>query len=770
MSEIPNEEESLPPDTLALINLLPNFDDEAPQRHEHEMDRIIREFEDEPYVRHDEIPDSDSDEDGAPRRGRKGRRQRRRTHIERGEGRLFFHQTFIRGVSFKENVVDYALQSGRNLYQYKYDKDKTGFKCYGGDPEEEKSWGVVKVENTDNWSWFVNKLKVDLDLKDGDGYILVSDRQKGLIKAVELELPKMEHRMCVRHIYGNMKKKHGDLTAMKPFIWAPAWSYNEPDFIANLDKLKAFDMSVYDDVMKTNPKTWCRAFQKIGNFCEDVENNPTESFNNTIKKAREKPFVPMLEMITTQAMAQIAKRSAISHAHSGICTPYVSKFLAKQYKEAKACKVTRSTNGMYQSQLHGINFRVNLEDRTCSCKKWEVCGIPCQHAYGVILAKKLQPEDYVCHWFRTALWRRNYTDGIVPPRGASFSPQTDASNVHDPPNPNKAICGPSQPIVLTQTSQGPTMTQDSQAYELSFRSCGYGMEKAGEYHSKDFEWEFLKNLVENDPCLSHHIHTHEQEEDEDGPDSQAWQDFHARHSSGKFFKERRYLLKEFPELLSCGHNSKLLEVGCGNGSTVLPILRGGNNISVYACDCSSEALVRTKENIARAIPTLDNFHSFSCDFSTSQFPNWVACHHCRHHFMLNQHSGKCSSNEHCIGGVDFVTLIFTLSAVPKERMPRALKECFSVLKPGGLLLFRDYGLYDMTMLRFKPERLIGFREYVRSDGTLSYFFCLDTVRRLFTDAGFIEVELEYCCVKAVNRRKGKEMYRVWVHGKFQKPF
>lgn len=99
----------------------------------------------------------------------------------------------------------------------------------------------------------------------------------------------------------------------------------------------------------------------------------------------------------------------------------------------------------------------------------------------------------------------------------------------------------------------------------------------------------------------------------------------------------------------------------------------------------------------------------------------------------------------------------------------AIRECFSVLKRGGMLFFRDYGLYDMTMLRFQPEKRVGFREYVRNDGTRSYFFSLDVLRDLFLGAGFIELELDYCCIKSVNRRKGKCMHRVWVHGKFQKP-
>jgi SAM-dependent methyltransferase len=64
-------------------------------------------------------------------------------------------------------------------------------------------------------------------------------------------------------------------------------------------------------------------------------------------------------------------------------------------------------------------------------------------------------------------------------------------------------------------------------------------------------------------------------------------------------------------------------------------------------------------------------------------------------------------------------------------MVEVLAKLHRVLKPGGAILFRDYGEYDMAQLRFlsrKNPNKIDECMYVRWDGTTSYFFSLGTLR------------------------------------------
>ncbi|KAF2283799.1 hypothetical protein GH714_015971 [Hevea brasiliensis] len=59
---------------------------------------------------------------------------------------------------------------------------------------------IIDLETKVTWKWFIKVLKLDLDLRNGD---------KGLIPAIEKELPKAEHRKCGRHIYQAQQRNGG---------------------------------------------------------------------------------------------------------------------------------------------------------------------------------------------------------------------------------------------------------------------------------------------------------------------------------------------------------------------------------------------------------------------------------------------------------------------------------------------------------------------------------------------------------------------------------
>ncbi len=54
----------------------------------------------------------------------------------------------------------------------------------------------------------------------------------------------------------------------------------------------------------------------------------------------------------------------------------------------------------------------------------------------------------------------------------------------------------------------------------------------------------------------------------------AWEAFHAKdNATARFYKERRYLLLEFPVLTVQEPPQHIVELGCGCGSALLPVLK-----------------------------------------------------------------------------------------------------------------------------------------------------------------------------------------------------
>lgn len=118
--------------------------------------------------------------------------------------------------------------------------------------------------------------------------------------------------------------------------------------------------------------------------------------------------------------------------------------------------------------------------------------------------------------------------------------------------------------------------------------------------------------------------------------------------------------------------------------------------------------------------------------------------------------------------VDLLSCIFVLSAIPPEKQAQAVQNLARVTRPGGYVLFRDYGEGDQAQRRFKSPAKITDKLFVRQDGTLSYFFSLPELQRLFDAEGFDVVSTEEVRKETVNRREGKVFARVFVQGKFRR--
>jgi tRNAThr (cytosine32-N3)-methyltransferase len=152
----------------------------------------------------------------------------------------------------------------------------------------------------------------------------------------------------------------------------------------------------------------------------------------------------------------------------------------------------------------------------------------------------------------------------------------------------------------------------------------------------------------------------------------------------------------------------VLEIGAGAGNTAFPVLAENKNpqLKIHACDYSKTAVEVIRKNEAY---NTDFIQADVWDVASDSLPPGLE-----------------------EGSVDVAVLIFIFSALSPDQWAKAVENVHRVLKPGGLVCFRDYGRGDLAQVRFRKGRYLDENFYIRGDGTRVYFFDRDQLADIWT--------------------------------------
>jgi len=253
-----------------------------------------------------------------------------------------------------------------------------------------------------------------------------------------------------------------------------------------------------------------------------------------------------------------------------------------------------------------------------------------------------------------------------------------------------------------------------------------------------------------------------------------WWDLFYKQKNATFFKDRKWLVQEFPVLADVTKKDAgkkiVLEVGAGAGNTAFPVMRMNQNpeLEIVAADFSK-----------RAVETMRNAPDYGAQDMTGKMRAEVW-----------DVAGETLPEGMQDSSADVVVMIFIFSALNPKQWSQAVSNVWRVLKPGGEVLFRDYGRGDLAQVRFKAGRWMEENFYVRGDGTRVYFFDKSELEQIWSchaetasepqlyadddkqamDAPRFKVlDLDVDRRLIVNRQRRIKMYRCWLQGRFKKP-
>ncbi|KAL0355126.1 UNVERIFIED_CONTAM: hypothetical protein Sradi_3959500 [Sesamum radiatum] len=243
------------------------------------------------------------------------------------------------------------------------------------------AYAVVNKECRETWEWFLIVLKHDLNIIRDYEFTFMSDKQKGLMQAFEEVFPGSDHRCCVRHLYNNFKHAGFRGQGFKIALWNATKACTVGEWKMRMQEMKNLSQAAHDWLV-------------INQQCNGLG------------------LISVREYLMRR-MQENRDRCAAKWKNK-LC-PKIQQILQKQINKISDCMPIKADDQHYQvSCFDGSQHCVDLGGKSCSCRKWQLSGIPCKHACCAIYHQRQDPVDYVAECYSVETYKNVYAPAILP--------------------------------------------------------------------------------------------------------------------------------------------------------------------------------------------------------------------------------------------------------------------------------------------------------------------------------------------------------------------
>ncbi|KAK9043653.1 hypothetical protein V6N11_071988 [Hibiscus sabdariffa] len=273
---------------------------------------------------------------------------------------------------------------------------------------------IVDVENDENWMWFVSELRklLGVNTENMPRLTILSERRRSIVDAVETYFPSAFHGFCLRYASENFRDTFKN-TKLVNIFWNAVYALTAVEFESKIAEMVEISQDVIQWFQVFPPQLWAVAYfegVRYGHFTLGV----TELLYNWALECHELPIVQMMEHIRLQLTSWFNNRREMGIRWASILVPSAEKRISEGIADAHCYQVLRANEVEFEIVSTEGTTIVDIRSRVCSCRRWQLYGLPCAHAAAALISCGQNAHLFAEPCFTVASYRETYSQMINP--------------------------------------------------------------------------------------------------------------------------------------------------------------------------------------------------------------------------------------------------------------------------------------------------------------------------------------------------------------------